>query len=221
MSDYRRAINIIKKYEGYSEKAYPDPATGGAPYTFGYGTQYYPDGSPVKKGHCCTERKALEYLYREIELIDDELTRLNIGLDPSMRNALISFIHSIGWEPFLYSSIIDAIEIEEWGVAAEEITRWIFDSYYKVIGGLVDRRREESHLFLAEVKNTTGEFGDILLNAFRNYSADPHQIKAVQFLEANCNPYILAEFANMFELSLDSEINLDYEETDSIFTSWA
>jgi GH24 family phage-related lysozyme (muramidase) len=26
MADFLRAINIIKKYEGYSEKAYPDAA---------------------------------------------------------------------------------------------------------------------------------------------------------------------------------------------------
>jgi hypothetical protein len=29
MSCFARAINIIKKYEGYSERAYPDPLTGG------------------------------------------------------------------------------------------------------------------------------------------------------------------------------------------------
>ena len=55
MSDYRRAVNLIKKYEGYSERAYPDTVTGSTPYTFGYGTQYYPDGAPVKQGQCCTK----------------------------------------------------------------------------------------------------------------------------------------------------------------------
>ena len=39
---------IIKTFEGFSEKAYPDPDTNAAPYTIGYGT-YYPDGSPVKQ----------------------------------------------------------------------------------------------------------------------------------------------------------------------------
>jgi len=30
---------IIKTFEGFSEKAYPDPDTNNAPYTIGYGTQ--------------------------------------------------------------------------------------------------------------------------------------------------------------------------------------
>jgi lysozyme len=220
MADFRRAINIIKKYEGYNEKAYPDPSTGGAPYTLGYGTQYYPDGSPVKQGHRCTQHKALEYLFHEVELIDDELSRLNLGLDNSMREALISFIHSIGWEPFLYSEIIDAIENEYWGGAAEEITHWIFDSYYKVIGGLVDRRREESNLFLAEVKTPVDQTGEILINAFREYSAKPHQILAIQSLEASTNPYVLAEFANNFEQGMSFEPDSDYVENDPMSISW-
>ena len=70
MSCFARAIDIIKKYEGYSERAYPDPLTGGEPYTLGYGSQYYPDGTIVKKGQCCTKQKAMEYLLHDIEVID-------------------------------------------------------------------------------------------------------------------------------------------------------
>jgi lysozyme len=219
MVDLARAIAIIKKYEGYSEKAYPDPDTGGAPYTFGYGTQYYPDGIPVKQGHCCTERKAAEYLFHEVELIQDELSKLNLGLDPSMENSLVSFIHSIGWEPFLYSAIIDAIEAEDWAFVAEEITHWIFSSHHQVIGGLIDRRREESRLFLTEVKTVPISPGEILMEAFRNYTATPQQIQAIQILENNSNPYILANFSNLFNCShLDT--SLDYVENDPVFNSW-
>jgi lysozyme len=219
MVDLARAIAIIKKYEGYSEKAYPDPDTGGAPYTFGYGTQYYPDGIPVKQGHCCTEHKAIEYLFYEVEIIQEELSKLNLGLDPFMENALVSFIHSIGWEPFLYSSLIDAIETEEWGEAAEEITRWIFSSHNRVIGSLINRRREESHLFLTEIKNTLSAPGDILISAFRNYTATPQQLQAIQILEHKSNPYVLAEFANVFN-NRQSGGELDYCENGSVFTSW-
>lgn len=219
MVDLARAIAIIKKYEGYSEKAYPDPDTGAAPYTFGYGTQYYPDGIPVKQGHCCTERKAAEYLFHEVEIIQDELSKLNLGLDPSMENSLVSFVHSIGWESFLYSTIIDAIEAEDWGLAAEEITHWIFSSHHRVIGGLIDRRREESQLFLAEVRGIPTTAGDILMDAFRNYAATPQQINAIQMLEDNSNPYVLAEFTNLFN-STHLDLELSYRENDSTFTSW-
>ena len=220
MSDYRRAVNLIKKYEGYSEKAYPDTVTGSTPYTFGYGTQYYPNGAPVKQGQCCTKQKALEYLTHEVLLISNQLDELNLDINDSMRNSLTSFVHSIGWEPFLYSNIIDFIEEKNYVDAAEEITHWIFDPYYKVIGGLVDRRREEAHLFLAETKHIVFGFGEILLNAFRNYSAEPRQIQAIKTLENNISPYVLSEFANSFDYDQESEDELEYGEADTIFTSW-
>ena len=112
MSDFSHAVNLIRKYEGFSEKAYPDPDSGGEPYTIGYGTQFYPDGTPVKQGQCCSKQKALEYLFHEVQIIDIQLSKLNLGLDDHMRQALISFIHSVGWESFLYSSIVDLIEID-------------------------------------------------------------------------------------------------------------
>jgi GH24 family phage-related lysozyme (muramidase) len=200
VSYFARAIDIIKKHEVYSEHAYPDPVTGGAPYTFGYGSQYYPDGAAVKKGQCCTKQKALEYLLNEVEIIHEDLKRLNLGLDSAMEEALISFIHSVGWDAFLYSRFIDNIEYENWPGVTAEFSRWIFDADHRVIGGLIERRREENQLFLEEIKNTLDAPGDILLRAFRNYNATTKQITAIRQLEEQLNPYILAEFANAFVL---------------------
>jgi lysozyme len=138
MSCFARAINIIKKYEGYSERAYPDPLTGGEPYTLGYGSQYYPDGTIVKKGQCCTKQKAMEYLLHDIAVIEGDLKRLNLGLDSAMEEALISFIHSVGWEPFLYSQVIDNIECENWSGVAHVLSTWIFG---KIIASLVGLSR--------------------------------------------------------------------------------
>ena len=213
MSCFARALNIIKKYEGYNERAYPDTSTGGAPYTFGYGSQYYPDGATVKKGQCCSKQKAIEYLIHDVEIIDADLKRLNLGIDASMHEALISFIHSVGWDAFLYSNLIDQIECENWPGATAEISRWIFDDYDCAIGGLIDRRREESLLFLEEIKDTILISGDILLKAFRSYTASPRHINAIRQLEEQLNPYVLAGFANAFILD---EYHIDYLEGDRL-----
>jgi lysozyme len=213
MSSFARALNIIKKYEGYSECAYPDPSTGGAPYTFGYGSQYYPDGTAVKKGQCCSQQKALEYLQHDIEIIEGDIKRLNLGIDSSMQEALISFIHSVGWDSFLYSNLIDHIECENWSGATAEISRWIFDDYYRAVGGLIDRRREESLLFLEEINDAALLSGDILLKAFRDYTASPRHIRAIRRLEEQLNPYVLASFANDFVLD---EYHIDYLESDKL-----
>jgi lysozyme len=203
MSDFSAAIELIRKYEGYNEKAYPDPGTGGEPYTIGYGTQYYPDGSPVRRGHLCTKRKALEYLYHELEVLDTELKKLNLGLDDSMHQALLSFIHSVGWNSFLYSTIIDCLEQENWHGVSGEITKWIFDQDHKMVGAFLHRRQDEVSLFLGEVKENGWRSTEILLAAFRNYSAAAHQVRAIRRLEEGINPYTLSEFANEFRVDED------------------
>lgn len=203
MSDFSAAIELIRKYEGYNEKAYPDHSTGAEPYTIGYGTQFYPDGSPVKRGHLCTKRKALEYLYHELEVLDNELKKLNLGIDDSMHQALLSFCHSVGWNSFLYSNIIDCLEQEDWRGASEELPKWIFDEDHKMIGSLLHRRQEEVKLFLREVNDNPWVSTEVLLAAFRNYSAASHQVRAIRMLEENINPYVLSEFANNFRVDED------------------
>jgi hypothetical protein len=207
------AADIICKYEGFSERAFPDQSTGAAPYTLGYGTQYYPDGSPVKLGHYCTEQKAFEYLQHEISCIEYDLDGLNLNIDNAMRQALISFIHSVGWKPFLYSSIIDQVEQENWVGIAEEIKCWIFDHYHTVVGNLLERRREEARLFLSNIRTETGQAGELLLDVFRNYTGSPHEIKAIKKLEEDINPYLLAEFANAFQIKQTDWINATSDES--------
>jgi len=217
MDDFREAVELIRKYEGFSEKAYPSGDDGR--YTLGYGTQFYPDGSPVKQGQWCTKEKALDYLHQEIKAIRSSLDDLNLNLDHSMEQALISFIHSIGWIPFLYSNVIDAIERENLAEAAEEIKSWIFNEHHEVIGGLLDRRREEVALFLREADGNSWISTEVLMTAFRNYSAAPHQVRAIRSLEENINPYVLAEFANSFKISESPWIPLSSEELDTLFAS--
>jgi lysozyme len=201
MSDLSQAINLIRKYEGFSEKAFADPATGCEPYTLGYGTQFYPDGSPVKRGQFCTKEKALEYLFHEVEVIDTQLQKLNLGLDCFMQQSLISFIHSIGWDSFFYSSIIDCLERDDIPGATHEMSRWIHDAEGNVVGGLLDRRREEMRLFLTECEISDCQPVEVLIAAFRNYTAAPHQVRAIRALEERLNPYLLSEFANAFKIN--------------------
>jgi len=204
MSDFSLAINLIRKYEGFSEKAYADLATGSKPYTIGYGTQYYPDGAPVKSGQRCTEEKALEYLFHEVQIINKELLKEDLHLDNYMKQALVSFIHSVGWDSFLYSQIMDCIENENFSGVCEEISRWIFDENYQIIGGLLDRRKEEVKLFLTEIHTNDWKTSEILLNSFRTFNSSPGQIRAIRKLEENINPYILSEFANNFKVDLSA-----------------
>jgi GH24 family phage-related lysozyme (muramidase) len=198
MSDFSFAINLIRKYEGFNEKAYPDQLTGAEPYSIGFGTQFYPDGSPVKKEQLCSREKALEYLFHEVSIIDVQLSKLNLEIDSNMHQALISFIHSIGWNSFLYSSIIDSIEQEHFNLVVDEIGRWIFDAEYHAIGSLLNRRREEIALFLKTFDGVFCSATKILLGAFQDYTATPHEVDAILDLENAISPYVLTNFSNEF-----------------------
>lgn len=213
MSDFNHAINLICRYEGFNESAYPDVITGCDPYTIGHGTQFYPDGSPVKRGQFCTKQKALEYLFHEIQVINEELSHLNLGIDKAMSEALVSFIHSIGWEAFLYSVIIDHIDNEDWESVTKEMMRWVFDQDHQIVGTLLDRRKDEVALFISELEEVLPLVSGILISAFNNYTGSPPQQTAIEKLEASINPYDLSEFINNFkeeaehweEFSTDSE----------------
>ena len=201
MKNFAPAVDIICRYQGFNEKAYADPETGRAPYSIGYGTQFYPDESPVLAGQMCTKQKALEYLNHELQIFDIELDTINLYLDKPMRMALLSFIHSVGWDAFLYCELIDFIGDEDWNGVAFEMSRWIFDHDHQVIGNLIDRRREELHLFLQKVNVNPYSSTEVLLRAFHAYSGSLREILAIQKLEENINPYVLAEFANEFNIS--------------------
>ena len=217
MSDFWRALKIIKHYEGFNEKAYCDPETGADPFTIGYGTQYYPDDSPVKQGHRCTKEKALEYLLHEITEISVELDKLDLPIDHAMKEALISFIHSVGWKPFLYSNIVDACDREDWVTAVQDINSWIYDTKNNVIAPLIERRSEEAYLFLSNV-DCAWTSQELLLKVFRDYAGAPHEVRAIRSLQRQINPYILAQFHNDFYLKGAKSWEISPQDLDKIFS---
>lgn len=223
MYPYKDALLLIKTFEGFNEKAYPDPETGKEPYTIGYGTQFYPDGTPVKQGHYVTKEKAFEYLVNEIDIIAKQILKLNLGLNQSMLCALISFVHSIGWDAFLYSNIVDHLENEDYVEATEDMACWIFDNQHKVIGGLIDRRRSEIKLFLKEQQDFEYAFKDLLLKAFREYTASKKQVAAIRQFQECINPYALSAFMNSFFEDSYNKIysaDLSEEELQAIYQNW-
>jgi hypothetical protein len=117
----------------------------------------------------------------------------------------------------LYSEIVDCIDREDFFDATQSMGNWIFDADHKVVGGLIDRRREEINLFLEEINANPWSSTEILLRAFRNYNAAPHQVRAIRTLEESISPYILSRFANDFDIESSPWASFTDEELDSIF----
>ena len=60
----------------------------------------------ARQGQRCTYEKAVEYLFNEITVIEAQLRKLNLGLDPYMTQALVSFIHSMAGNLFCTAKLL-------------------------------------------------------------------------------------------------------------------
>lgn len=93
------AIDLIKRFEGCHLKAYPDPITGGEPWTIGWGSTKTPDGHPIKPGMIISQEEADRYLYSDLERCHTILASSipNWGnLRETQKAALLSFAYNVG-----------------------------------------------------------------------------------------------------------------------------
>lgn len=97
--DLTAALNIIKDFEGCYLTAYPDPLSGGEPWTIGYGTTRYSDGRKVKKGDSITKMEADLELRHEVDAIAAKLGKTVpywAEMNDNQKSALISFAYNLG-----------------------------------------------------------------------------------------------------------------------------
>lgn len=97
--DLAAALKLIKDFEGCHLDAYPDPLSGGAPWTIGYGTTRYSDGRAVKKGDRLNMVEADMLLRLEVDRIAEKLraTVPHWGeMADHQKCALISFAYNLG-----------------------------------------------------------------------------------------------------------------------------
>lgn len=98
-ADLAAALKLIKDFEGCHLDAYPDPLSGGAPWTIGYGTTRYSDGRPVSKGDKINAVEADMLLRLEVDNIAAKLRSAVpfwIEMADHQKCALISFAYNLG-----------------------------------------------------------------------------------------------------------------------------
>jgi GH24 family phage-related lysozyme (muramidase) len=70
------AMPLVKEFEGCRLSAYPDPETGAEPWTIGWGTTTYYDGTPVKAGDTISQELAVGEAFSEgVALLAGRLER--------------------------------------------------------------------------------------------------------------------------------------------------
>ena len=93
------ALPLVKEFEGCRLTAYPDPESGGEPWTIGWGTTTYYDGSSVKAGDTISQELADALLEGRLERDWRLLLKLVPGwrqFNVNQQAALLSFTYNCG-----------------------------------------------------------------------------------------------------------------------------
>lgn len=159
-ADLAAGIALIKEFEGCHLTAYPDPASGGDPWTIGYGTTRYSDGRPVQRGDKINTIEADMLLRLEVDRIADKL-RATIPYWGEMADhqkcALISFAYNLG--PSFYGAkgfetISKRLREKDWAGVPDAMLLYR-NPGTSVEAGLKRRRIAEGDLWGRE-RQTTG-----------------------------------------------------------------
>ena len=147
------ALPLIKRFEGLRLAAYPDPASGGDPWTIGYGAT----GEGIGHGVTWTQDQAdSDLLTRVSKLAAEVCGVVTTALpDPSIA-ACVSLAYNIGFHAFAGSTVLRKINADDYRGAADAFGMWN-KAAGRVFIGLVKRRTEEMQAFLAGIDiDTTG-----------------------------------------------------------------
>lgn len=124
--------------------AYPDPASGGAPWTIGWGAT----GTGIVEGTVWTRDHADSRLTIDLNARADIVDRLvKVILTPAKKAALVDFVYNVGEGNFESSTLLKRLNAGDYQAAADEFPKWNL-AHGKVMPGLVTRRARERDLFL-------------------------------------------------------------------------
>lgn len=92
-------IDLIKQFEGCHLQAYPDPLSGGRPYTIGWGSTRDKAGKPFQLGDRISQKEADDLLIHQVETqFLPPLERIPVWpeLNVNQRGAILSFAYNLG-----------------------------------------------------------------------------------------------------------------------------
>jgi lysozyme len=138
----RAALDIIKQFEGCRLKAYPDPGTGGAPWTIGYGHT-----KDVARGMLITQRQADDFLHLDILEFEKGVDALiKVELQQHQFDALVSFAFNCGIGNLQSSTLLKMVNAGNFEAVPAQFMKWT-RAAGKELPGLVRRRRAEAALW--------------------------------------------------------------------------
>lgn len=138
------ALTIIKKWEGCKLTAYPDPGTGGDPWTIGWGQT----GPTIRKGVVWTQAQADAALLAEVVKFGNGVEAcVTAPMTANQKAACTSLAYNIGINAFRKSTLLTLLNRGSHAAAADQFLRWN-RAAGRPMKGLTNRRAEERALFV-------------------------------------------------------------------------
>jgi GH24 family phage-related lysozyme (muramidase) len=143
-------LDIVKSFEGMRTTAYPDPGTGGEPWTIGYGHTSAAGPPQVYPGLTITRAEAEEILQRDLIKYEKAVTEA-VTRNPTsdQYSAMVSFTFNVGPAAFRDSTLLRKHNAGDFAGAANEFLRWVYAGG-NVMPGLQRRRNAERALYLSQ-----------------------------------------------------------------------
>ena len=142
---------IVQEFEGCAKKqsdgsfmAYPDPGSGGDPWTIGWGST----GSDIKKGVVWTQKQCDDRFTEHLAEFAGQVSKL-LGSTPTTQSqfdAMVSFAYNVGVGNLSASTLLKKHKAKDYKGAAAEFARWN-KAAGKVMAGLTRRRTAEAALY--------------------------------------------------------------------------
>ena len=150
MNNYKYSkdgLHLTEGFEGVRLTAYPDPATGGDPWTIGYGHT----GPEVHSGMTITQEQAENYLMQDVaKAASDVNAKVTVEITQNEFDALVDFAFNCGCGNLNNSTLLKKLNAGDYEGAAHEFEKWDMAAGHHM-AGLLRRRQAEELLFLKDM----------------------------------------------------------------------
>lgn len=148
MTPSKTAVDSIKRFEGCRLAAYPDPGSGGDPWTIGYGAT----GAGIKRGVVWSQQQANERLAADVARFGEQVAALLDGAQTSQCqfDAMTSLSYNVGIRNLGSSTLLRMHRSRDFEGAAGQFARWN-KAAGKPMAGLTTRRAAEAAIYRGEV----------------------------------------------------------------------
>jgi lysozyme len=151
MTPGQSCTKLIQQFEGCAKKnpdgtfaAYPDPGSGGDPWTIGWGST----GADIKKGVVWSQQQCDDRFSAHVDEFGAKVAAALGGAATTQHqfDAMVSFAYNVGVGNFQSSTLLRKHKAGDYAGAAAEFAKWN-KAAGKVMAGLTRRRAAEAALY--------------------------------------------------------------------------